>query len=79
MWKGISAAEKIPDEIIDGRNSVSDGTNRVSDVRSTQRRQDKRRQDKRRLEKRRLEQSRQDKRRQEEMSAVRDEDGIKIF
>ena len=23
MWKGISAAEKIPDEIIDGRNAVS--------------------------------------------------------
>ena len=66
MWKGISAAEKIPDEIIDGRNSVSDRTNCVSDVRSTQRRLDKRR-----LEKRRLEQSRQDKRRQEEKSAVR--------
>ena len=62
----VTAAEKVSIEIIDGRNSVSDGTNCVSDVKNTQRRLDKRR-----LEKRRLEQSRQDKRRQEEMSVVR--------
>ena len=62
----VTAAEKVSYEISDGRNAVSDGINRVSDVKSTQRRLDKRR-----LEKRRLEQSRQDKRRQEEKSVVR--------
>ena len=62
----VTVAEKVSYEISDVRNAISDGTNRVSDVKSTQRRLDKRR-----LEKRRLEQSRQDKRRQEEKSAVR--------
>ena len=55
----VTAAERVSIEIIDGRNAVSDRTNCVSDVRSTQRRQDKRRQDKRRLEQTRQEKTRE--------------------
>lgn len=78
----VTAAEKVSYEISDGRNAVSDGINRVSDVKKYT---EKTRQEKTREEKTRAEQTRQEKTRGNERGArlkmlmMDDDGGIENF